>query len=106
MHILNKDTPFIWDERSQESFKALKKALVSTPLLNPSNYSRDYFLYMFVSKGTVGMVLIQEEDELHDHIVYYLSKKLFGPKLKYYNVEKLSLAIVNEVQRLQNYIFL
>jgi hypothetical protein len=45
MHLLKKDTLFIWDERAQESFDALKKSLVSMPLLKPPDYNRDYFLY-------------------------------------------------------------
>jgi hypothetical protein len=70
MCLLKKDTPFIWDEWAQESFDSLKKALVSTPLLKPPNNSRDYLFYIAASKGMVGMVLVQEEDELHEHIVY------------------------------------
>jgi hypothetical protein len=46
MCLLKKDTPFIWDERAQESFDALKKALVSAPLLKSPDYSRDYLLYI------------------------------------------------------------
>jgi hypothetical protein len=56
---LLKETPFIWDERSQESFDALKKALVSTPLMNPLDYSREFLLYITMSEGMVGMVLVQ-----------------------------------------------
>jgi hypothetical protein len=41
MCLLKKDTPFIWDERAHESFNALKKSLVSTPLLKSPDYSRD-----------------------------------------------------------------
>jgi hypothetical protein len=70
MCLLKKDTPFIWDEWAQESFDSLKKALVSTPLLKPPDNSRDYLFYIAASKGMVGMVLVQEEDELHEHIVY------------------------------------
>jgi hypothetical protein len=51
MCLLKKDTPFIWDERAQESFDALKKALVSTPLLKSPDYSRDYLLYVSMSEG-------------------------------------------------------
>jgi hypothetical protein len=58
MHLLKKDTPFIWDERAQESFDALKKALVSTPLLKSPDYNRDYFLYVATSEETIGMVLV------------------------------------------------
>jgi hypothetical protein len=30
-------------------------------------------LYIIPSEGTVGMVLVQEDDEIHENIVYYLS---------------------------------
>jgi hypothetical protein len=52
------------------------------------------------------MVLVQEDDELHEHIVYYLSRNLVGPELKYSHVEKLALAVVHAVQRLRHYILL
>jgi hypothetical protein len=58
MRLLKKDTPFIWDERAQESFDALKKALVSTPLLKSLDYSKDYLLYITASKEMIGMVLV------------------------------------------------
>jgi hypothetical protein len=100
MHLLKKDTLFLWDERDQESFDALKKFLVLTPMLKPPDYSRDYLLYVTASEGIVGMVLAQEDDEIHEHIVYYISRNLFSPELKYSHVEKLSLVVVHAVQRL------
>jgi hypothetical protein len=59
MHILKKDTHFIWDEGAQESFDALKKALVSVPLLKSPNYSKDYLLYIAASEETIVIVLVQ-----------------------------------------------
>jgi hypothetical protein len=44
------------------------------------------------------MVLVQEDDELHEHIIYYLSRNLVGPELKYSHVEKLALVVVHMVQ--------
>jgi hypothetical protein len=58
VHLLKKDNPFIWDERSQESFDSLKKSLVSTPLLKYPNYSRYYLLYVTTSEEMIGMVLL------------------------------------------------
>jgi hypothetical protein len=101
MCLLKKDTSFIWDERAQESFNALKKALVSTPLLKLPDYSRDYFLYIATYEGMVVVVLVQEDDEVHDHIVYYLVQNLVGPKLKYSHVEKLTLVVIHVVQILR-----
>jgi hypothetical protein len=103
---LKKDTPFIWDERAQESFNALKKALVSVPLLKPPDYSRDYLLYIATSEDMIGMVLVQKDDELHKHVIYYLSQTLLNLELNYTHVEKLDLVVVHAVQRLRHYILI
>jgi hypothetical protein len=54
----------------------------------------------------VGTVLVQEDDELHEHIVYYLIQNLVGPVLKYSHVEKLALVTIHGVQRLRHYTLL
>jgi hypothetical protein len=46
------------------------------------------------------MFLFQEDDEICDHVIYYLSKKLVDIELKYSNVEKLALVVVHSVKRL------
>ena len=73
MHLLKKDTNFCWDERAQESFDALKRALASAPVLSSPDYSRDFLLYVAVSMEMIGMVLVQEDEELQEHVIYYLS---------------------------------
>ena len=52
------------------------------------------------------MVLVQEDEELQDHVIYYLSQNLIDAKLRYSHVEKLALATVHAVQRLRHYILL
>jgi hypothetical protein len=52
------------------------------------------------------MVIVQEDDELHEHFIYYISRNLVGPKLNYSHVEKLALVVVHAVQRLHHYILL
>ena len=64
MHILNMDTPFYWDERAQDSFDALKRSLASSPVISPPDYSRDFLLYVATSMEMIGMVLVQEDEEL------------------------------------------
>jgi hypothetical protein len=91
MRLLKKGVPFCWDEATQRSFDALKKALVSTPLLSPPDYNQYFLLYLVATKSSIGMVLVQEDDELQEHVIYYLSRALLGPKLKYSHVEKLAL---------------
>jgi hypothetical protein len=72
------------------------------PLLKSPNYSRDYLIYIVVSEETIGMVLVQEDVDLHKHIIYYLSRNLVDPKLNYSHVEKLSLVVIHVVQCLRH----
>ena len=106
MRLLKKDTTFCWDERAQESFDALKRTLASSPVLNPPNYSRDFLLYVVASLEMIGMVLVQEDEELQEHVIYYLSQNLIHVEICYSHVEKLALATVHAVQRLRHYILL
>ena len=73
MRLLKKDTTFCWDEHAQEFFHGLKRDLASTPMLIPPDYRHDFFIYVAVSMETIGMVLVQEDEELHEHVIYYLS---------------------------------
>ena len=80
--------------------------MLLAPLLRPPYYSKDFILYLAASKSTTGVVLVQENNKLQEHVVYYLSRALAGPKLRYSHVEKLALEVVYAVQRLRHYILL
>ena len=54
----------------------------------------------------IGMVLVQEDDELREQVIYYLSQNLVGLELKYSHVEKIALSIVHAIQQLRHYIFI
>ena len=58
MRLLKQQIPFVWDETAQLAFEALKKALLSAPLLRPPDYSRDFILYLVASELTIGVVLV------------------------------------------------
>ena len=68
--------------------------------MSPPDYSRDYLLYLVASDSTIGMVLVQEDDSLQEHAIYYLSRSLVEAELSYAHVKKLSLAAVHTTQRL------
>ena len=63
-------------------------------------------MYLDASKLTIGVVLVQEDDKLIEHVIYYLSHALAGPELRYSHIEKLALVAVYAVQRLCHYILL
>ena len=58
MFLFKKGVPFIWDDRAQRSFDALKVALASMPIISPPNYQKDFLLYLAASDTIVGMVLV------------------------------------------------
>ena len=106
MRLIKKEVPFYWDERAQISFEALKKALSSAHVLHPLDYSKDFILYFAASGSTIGMVLVQEDDNLQEHAIYYLSRSLVEEELSYAHVEKLALVAVHIAQRLRHYLSL
>ena len=52
------------------------------------------------------MVLVQEDEEVQEHVIYYLSQNLIDVEIHYSHVEKLALATVHAVPRLRHYILL
>jgi hypothetical protein len=83
-------------------------ALSNAPLISAPNYNhdRDYILYISASAISVAGVLIQIGDDDREHVIYYVSKNLSGPPLKYKHEEKLALAVVLAIQKLRHYILL
>jgi hypothetical protein len=102
--LLKKGSEFVWDKIANNAFEALKLSLTKAPLLFPPDYSRDYFLYLAASEYTICMVLVQEDDNHNEHVIYYLSRSLSSMEIKYQHVEKLYLAAVQAVQRFRHYI--
>lgn len=92
--LLKRYTPFHWDAIAQESFERLKGLLVSTLLLQPPNYHHDYTLYLAAADTTIGMVLVQDDDDGNEHVIYYLGCNLLDTETRYAYIEKLALAAV------------
>jgi hypothetical protein len=81
-------------------------ALYNTPLISSPDYNRDYILYISASTVSVAGILVQISDDDHEHVIYYVSKNLSRPPLKYKHEEKLSLLFILAVQKMCHYILL
>ena len=75
-------------------------------MISPPDYSRDFLIHVAASMELIGMVLVQEDEDLQEHVIYYLSWNLIDMEIHYSHVEKLALATVHAVQRLRHYILL
>ena len=106
MRLLKKNTPFFWDDQVQRAFDNIKHALTHSPMIHPSDYSKDLLLYIAASATTIAMVLSQYNLHGQEHMIYYTSKNLLDFETRYSHVENLSLAMVIVVQKFCHYILL
>jgi hypothetical protein len=92
-HLLQKDVAFDVDEKCLAAFRTLKSALVSAPIIQPSDWIQPFEIMCDASDYAVGVVLGQRK-EGRVHAVYYASKTLNEAQLNYATIEKELLAVV------------
>jgi len=59
-------------------------------------------LYFAVTERAVSSVLVQEQDQ-DQRPIYFVSKVLQGPEVRYQALEKAALAVVFSARRLRHY---
>ena len=70
-----KGVPFVWTDRQQQAFEALKACLISAPILGfPTEIGR-FVLYTDASLFAVGGVLNQLQDDM-EVVITYASRSL------------------------------
>ena len=74
-NLLQKDVPFDFGERCNDAFDTLKKALTTTPIIQPLDWILPFELMCDASNFAVGAVLAQRDGKL-PHVIYYASKTL------------------------------
>ena len=94
MSLLKKDTLFFWDDQARWAFDNLKHILTHSPVIHPPDYLKDFILYIAASTTTIAMVLVQENPDGQEHVIYYASNNLMDSKTWYSCMEKLALATV------------
>ena len=75
-------------------------------MIHPPDYSNKFLLYIAASTTTIAMVLVQENPDGQEHMIYYASKNLMNSETQYSRMEKLVLAMVIAVQKFCHYILL
>ena len=69
LRLLRTNIPFVWDEKAQAAFDALKQALTFAPLLYPLYFTKEFILYVSASKNSVVGVFVQEDDACQEHVI-------------------------------------
>ena len=69
-NLLAKDVSFVFDDSCLVAFEKLKQLLISSPIIQPPNWSLPFELICDVSDYAVGAVLRQRVDRI-PHVIYY-----------------------------------
>jgi hypothetical protein len=97
-NLLAKDVPFEFNDACLKSFKILKKALISAPIIQPPDWSLLFEIMCDPSDYAMGEVLGQTKDKKY-HAIAYASRTLIGLQLNYTTTEKELFAIVFAIDK-------
>ncbi|GKE18220.1 reverse transcriptase domain-containing protein [Tanacetum coccineum] len=103
--LLEKDTPFEFDDECQKAFELLKEKLTCAPVIVSPNYNLSFELMCDASDFTVGAVL-GKKDGKNFHPVYFASKTLNLAQQKYTVIEKELMAVVFAFDKFRSYLIL
>jgi len=96
---LKRNNRFVRTRECEEAFVKLKEYLASPPVLCKPQVGTPLKLYFAVTERALSAVLVQEQDQIQKPI-YFVSKVLQGPEVRYQAVEKAALAVVFSTRRL------
>ncbi|XP_015953975.1 uncharacterized protein LOC107478346 [Arachis duranensis] len=100
--LLRKGCQFEWTSKCEEAFQEFKRFLSQPPILTRPIVGEELVLYLSIADKAVASALIRE-DEVGQHPIYFTSKVLQGPELRYQKLEKFAYSLVVASRRLQPY---
>ena len=103
MNLLQKDIPFVFDDDCMEAFETLKKALITTPIVQPPDWNMPFEIMFDASDYVVGAVLGQRVDKKLN-VLHYATKPLDSAQQNYATTEKEFLAVVFACDKFRSYI--
>ncbi|GJY35230.1 reverse transcriptase domain-containing protein [Tanacetum coccineum] len=103
--LLEKDTPFEFDDECQKAFKLLKEKLTCAPVIVSPNWNLPFEFMCDASDFAVGAVLGQKDGK-NFHPIYFASKTLNPAQQKYTVTEKELMAVVFAFDKFRSYLIL
>ncbi|CAN6687791.1 unnamed protein product [Malus baccata var. baccata] len=101
--LLQKEVAFEFDDACSTTFKQLKEALTSAPIITPPDWSLPFELMCDASDNAIGAVLGQRKNK-QPHVIYYASRTLNDAQLNYSTTEKELLAVVFALDKFRSYL--
>ncbi|CAD0055203.1 unnamed protein product [Aureobasidium pullulans] len=102
VELTKQDTPFIWKERQQKAFEALKQACIDGPTLRMFDSGKLVHIETDASDRAIGACLTQDHEGKRHPVAYY-SRKMTPAEQNYDIHDKELLAIVAALQHWRVY---
>lgn len=102
--LLKKNTPYVWDDRTENAFNTLKELLTTQPLLQYPDFTKPFVLTTDASNDAIGAILSQGPIR-KDLPISYASRTLNNAERNYPTVEKELLAIVWGCKHFRQYLY-
>ncbi|GKD42907.1 reverse transcriptase domain-containing protein [Tanacetum coccineum] len=103
--LLEKDTPFEFDDECQKAFELLKEKLICAPVIVSLNWNLPFELMCDASDFAVGAFLGKKDSKIF-HPIYFASKTLNTAQQKYTITEKELMAVVFVFENFRSYLIL
>lgn len=104
--LLKKDVQFRWTTEQQTAVNTLKQKLVSVPILQYPDFSREFILTTDASGFAIGYILSQfNSDANFDLPIAYASRTLNHAESNYNTTERELLAIVWSINHFRPYLY-
>ncbi len=93
-----------WKENQEKAFEALKKKLITAPVLMYPNFEKEFILYTDASKIALGAILHQVGKDGKEHVITYENKTLGPAEQNYHTTELECLAVVWAIEKFDYYL--
>lgn len=87
-----------WGPEEQIAFDTLKQALASKPIIQAPSPTAPFTVHTDASKVAIGAALMQTNDQGHEYVVAYESRKLKEAETRYAAHEREQLAVVHALR--------
>ena len=93
-----------WGEKQEKAFEAIKKKLISAPILIYPDFKKEFILYTDASNIALGAVIHQKGDDGLEHVIAYENKTLNKAEQNYSTTELECLAVVWAIEKFDYYL--
>jgi hypothetical protein len=105
--LLKKVDKFVWDDKAQIAFEALKESLMTPPIMTPPIPKETLLLYIPATTNVVSTSLVAEREEGQAYPIqqpmYYVSEVLANAKTRYTQPQKLLYSLLITSRKLRHY---